>query len=194
MNYDDIVCRSHFKKQAQAENTMTKLKIFFTLITALLLLIGTGTAKDIYKWVDENGVLHFQDTPPQNATQPVSVESVQTYEDSPRNVLKPKQASVKSNPASKTTPPLLKQSEKSITPPKVELYVTSWCTYCKKARAFFKSRGIPFTEYDIEKDKVAARRKQQLDKRGGVPFALINGTPVHGFSKAAYERALRGKP
>lgn len=73
---------------------MTKLKIFFTLIATLLLLIGTGTAKDIYKWVDENGVLHFQDTPPQNATQPVSVESAPTYEDNPRNVLKPKQASV----------------------------------------------------------------------------------------------------
>ena len=173
---------------------MTKLKIFLTLITALLLLIGTGTAKDIYKWVDENGVLHFQDTPPQNATQPVTVESVRTYEDKPRNALKPKQKSGKNRPGPNTIPSLTKQSKKSGTPPKVELYVTSWCTYCKKARAFFKSRGIPFTEYDIEKDKVAARRKQQLDKRGGVPFALINGTPVHGFFKAAYERALRGKP
>jgi glutaredoxin len=178
---------------ALAEDTMTKLKIFFTLIAALLLLIGTGTAKDIYKWVDENGVLHFQDTPPQNATQPVTVESVRTYEDNPRNALKPKQKSGKSNPASKTTPSLLKQSEKSNTPPKVELYVTSWCPSCKKARAFFKSKGIPFTEYDIEKDKDAARRKQQLTKTSGVPFALINGIPVLGFSTVAYKRALRGE-
>jgi glutaredoxin len=173
---------------------MTKLIIFFTLITALLILIGTGTAKDIYKWVDENGIMHFQDTPPQNATQPVSIESVPTYEDDSRNARKPGQAPGKSNPVSHTTPSLAKQSKTSSTPPKVELYVTSWCPYCKEARNFFKSRGIPFSEYDIEKDKDAARRKQQLDKRGGVPFALINGIPVHGFSKAAYERALRGKP
>ena len=30
---------------------------------------------------------------------------------------------------------------------KVELYTTSWCPYCKKARDFFRSRGISFTEY-----------------------------------------------
>jgi len=173
---------------------MTKLKIFLTIIAALLLLNGTARAKDIYMWVDENGILHFQDTPPRNATQPVSVESVPTYEDNPRNGLKPKHAPGKNNPGSKTTPSLARQSEKSGTPPKVELYVTSWCPYCKKARAFFLSKGIRFTEYDIEKDRRAARRKQQLDKNGGVPFAFINGIPVHGFSKVAYERALRGKP
>ena len=76
--------------------------------------------------------------------------------------------------------------------PKVELYTTSWCPYCKKAANFFRSRGIPFKEYDIEKDKAAARRKKQLDKKGsGVPFAMINGKPIHGFSEAAYENALK---
>ena len=78
------------------------------------------------------------------------------------------------------------ESERS----KVELYVTSWCPYCKQATQFFRSRGIPFTVYDIEKDKGAAQRKNQLDSRRGVPFALINGQAIHGFSAEAYERAL----
>jgi len=72
----------------------------------------------------------------------------------------------------------------------VELYVTSWCSYCKHATQFFRSRGIPFTVYDIEKDKGAAQRKNRLDSRGGVPFAVINGQAIHGFSAEAYERAL----
>jgi glutaredoxin len=72
----------------------------------------------------------------------------------------------------------------------VELYVTIWCPYCKQATQFFRSRGIPFTVYDIEKDKGAAQRKNQLDSRNGVPFALINGQAIHGFSAEAYERAL----
>jgi len=72
----------------------------------------------------------------------------------------------------------------------VELYVTSWCPYCKQAIQFFRSRGIPFTVYDIEKDKGAAQRKNRLDSRGGVPFAVINGQAIHGFSAEAYERAL----
>jgi hypothetical protein len=29
----------------------------------------------------------------------------------------------------------------------VELYVTSWCPYCKQAENFFRSQGIPFIAY-----------------------------------------------
>lgn len=75
---------------------------------------------------------------------------------------------------------------------RVELYSTSWCPYCKKARDFFRAKGISFTEYDVEKDKDAARRMQQLDGRGSVPFAVIDGRGIHGFSEAAYEKALAG--
>jgi len=84
------------------------------------------------------------------------------------------------------------------TSPKVELYTTSWCPYCEKARDFFRSRGISFTEYDIEKDKNAAARKNKLDKKNGVPFVMINGRGYHGWSAAgyeqAYEQALKGHP
>ena len=31
----------------------------------------------------------------------------------------------------------------------------------------------------------------QLDKRGGVPFPIINGRSIRGFSASAYERALQ---
>lgn len=75
--------------------------------------------------------------------------------------------------------------------PNVELYSTSWCTYCQKARQFFRERGISFTEYDIEKDPDAAYRKQQLDSAGrGVPFAVINGHRIHGYSEPLYLQAL----
>ena len=73
----------------------------------------------------------------------------------------------------------------------VDLYVTSWCKYCKKARKYFQSRGIPITEYDIEKDSEAALRKKRLDSRRGVPFAVINGHRIHGYIPSAYERALQ---
>lgn len=77
-----------------------------------------------------------------------------------------------------------------VSQPGVELYTTSWCGYCKKARAFFRERGISFTEYDIEKNQYAAYRKQQLDPSPGVPFALINGHGIHGYSEAMYLQAL----
>jgi glutaredoxin len=78
--------------------------------------------------------------------------------------------------------------------PQVELYVTSWCPYCKQAEEFFRSQGIPFTSYDIEKDSAAARRKEELDSRGGVPLAIINGQKIHGYSAEAYREALKKQP
>jgi len=73
---------------------------------------------------------------------------------------------------------------------KVELYVTSWCPYCKKARNFLESQGIEYRLYDIERDAVAARRKQLLAPNSGVPVAIIDGNLVRGWSQRAYEAAL----
>ncbi len=73
----------------------------------------------------------------------------------------------------------------------VELYVTSWCPYCRQAIDFFRSRGINPVVYDIERDDNAARRKKELDPRKGVPFAVINGVKIHGFSENAYLKALK---
>jgi glutaredoxin len=78
-------------------------------------------------------------------------------------------------------------------PPQVELYITSWCSYSKKAVAFFQSRGIPCTIYDIEKDQNAAQRKKDLDEKKGVPFAIVNGKKIHGYKEKAYKRALHIK-
>lgn len=75
--------------------------------------------------------------------------------------------------------------------PEVELYVTSWCPYCKQARAFLDQQGIEYRVYDIERDPAAARRKQQLTAGRGVPFAIINGTKISGWSQQAYQAALK---
>lgn len=81
--------------------------------------------------------------------------------------------------------------QRSIARNNVELYVTSWCPYCKKAITYFKERGISITVYDIEKDPDAAARKKEMDTSGGgVPFAVINGYYVSGYSPSYYERVL----
>ena len=74
--------------------------------------------------------------------------------------------------------------------PEVELYVTSWCPYCEKAKSFFDQRGIEYQLYDIERDAAAAKRKQQLATGKGVPFAIINGTKISGWSQQLYQTAL----
>lgn len=50
--------------------------------------------------------------------------------------------------------------------------------------------GVNFKVYDIEKDAAAAKRKMELDTGRGVPFAIINGIKISGWSQRAYQAAL----
>jgi glutaredoxin len=170
--------------------TMTNYKLCLSVSIVSIILTATVNAKDIYKWVDENGTVHLQGSQPQHTKQPVTIKRLPTYEDDYRDIQRLEPEYDKGNPSSNNTSTTIETSRE----PEVELYVTSWCPYCKRARDFLRSRGISFTEYDIEKDKNAARRKKRLTKESGVPFAIINGKAVHGFSQVAYERALRTHP
>jgi glutaredoxin len=154
--------------------------LFVLALAALQICFISSSQADIYKWVDEKGDLHITDTPP-----PVRTSGqMKVYKDVPDESPSPSSGAKERNEKPKPSVERRKSAE-------VVLYTTSWCPYCQKAREYFRSRGIDFIEYDIEKDKDAAIRKKQLDNRGGVPFATINGRSVRGFSASAYERALQ---
>jgi len=60
---------------------MAKLKIFVSIIFAVLYLNVSALA-EMYKWVDENGVTHFSDTPPAKPAPSTTIKAFPTY-DSP---------------------------------------------------------------------------------------------------------------
>lgn len=148
----------------------------------------------MYKWVDEKGTIHFQDYKPSNLKPSTKVELLTNRQLEFNNYIESPKGSTYKSPYSSST---IDEKKKSTKKPvysrnqEVELYVTTWCGYCKKAKSFLNTRGIKFKEYDIEKDKNAAKRHRKLNRRGGVPVALINGKKIVGFSKASYERALK---
>ena len=164
------------------------------LIAILLLstpLFSVPTNAKMYNWADEKGALHFSEPPPPCAETSKIVESMLTYDsrDLPAPYVKCEMQK-KTNEAKPTTEKNIKKSEPARAH-KVELYTSKWCRYCKKARNFFRARKIAFTEYDIDKDKAASRRMKKKYKARGVPFAVINGHRIQGFSKTAYKKALR---
>ena len=66
----------------------------------------------------------------------------------------------------------------------IVLYSTAWCGYCRKARAWMTSNGVPFIEKDIEKDAAAnAEYKSKSNGYSGVPLIDVNGTVVRGFDQ-----------
>ena len=171
------------------------------IILASFLAAGNVSAK-VYKWVDENGVTHFSDRPTEQAPESDGGEAAVAENAVTAEVTPPAAPTQNSNPQpgkvdlDAITKIIEEIAEGQVEmaaqdKPPVELYVTSWCVYCKKAKAFLRSKGIRYVEYDIEKDSAAARRMSRLTSSRGVPFAMINGRPVQGFSKAAYTRALK---
>ena len=167
------------------------------LALSLIFAVTNFAFGETYKWVDEKGVLHFQDHPPQKITPEMKLQKRPSVKKKSRDSTaiagnadqgkeeKPYDGSILFK--------LAKETSTKTTKTKVEIYETSWCPYCKKAKNFFRSRGISFTAYDIEKDEAAARRKKRLRSGSGVPLVVINGTVIEGFAPAVYERALKKK-
>lgn len=71
----------------------------------------------------------------------------------------------------------------------VELYATSWCGYCAKARKHFARHGVPYTEYDIETSKDAHQRFKALGGKG-VPLIVIDDQTIYGWRKETVSQIL----
>lgn len=49
------------------------------LLMLLLLLPALASAKEVYKWVDDKGVIHYTDKPPSENAKPAKLPPLQTY-------------------------------------------------------------------------------------------------------------------
>ncbi len=165
------------------------------LLIALICLVATANLAQaaIYKWVGENGTIVFRDTPPPEGTdttvvkpEPLSdikYDSGLTPAEEARSKVEREAASSNSHESS-----TVRKLRKDF--PEVELYVTSWCGYCSKAKAYFRNNGVPFKLYDVEKDSRASKRHRELNPGGGVPVVVIGGRTIRGFSPEAYGQLL----
>lgn len=73
---------------------------------------------------------------------------------------------------------------------KATIYTTPSCSFCVKAKNYFKKIGLPFTEYDITKDE--KRREELIKKSGqmGVPVIFLKGKKIIGFDQSKVDKIL----
>ncbi len=167
---------------------MKNLLATASLIVSIFCLTNQALAK-IYIWVDHDGVSHISDNPP---TSEQHVKNLETPDypapgaDSANRQIVTKPIPIKI-PQENT---YNKSKDKLNHADDVEIYTTSWCPYCKQAIAFLRSNRINFSQYDVEKDRKAAARMRALGGTRGVPFAIINGKKIGGFSSNDYKQAL----
>ena len=140
-----------------------------------LALAGPAAAGELYKWTDEQGNVYYGDSPPDNAQLKKITGNVSSY------------GSVSVEP--------LPQSSDSVegagSARKVVMYSTSWCGFCNEAKRYFRAKGIPYRNYDIEKSERAAKAFKKINGRG-VPVILVGKQRMNGFDVATFERIYYG--
>ena len=73
----------------------------------------------------------------------------------------------------------------------IAIYSTPSCSYCVKAKEYFKGNRIPFTDYNVASDPRRADEMVRKSGQMGVPVIDVNGKIIVGFNQAEIERALK---
>jgi glutaredoxin 3 len=67
---------------------------------------------------------------------------------------------------------------------KVEVYTTTHCSFCVRAKALLRGKGVAFEEIDVTHD--ADLREKMVEMAGGrrtVPEVFINGRIIGGYDE-----------
>ncbi|HSD59393.1 MAG TPA: glutaredoxin family protein [Burkholderiales bacterium] len=124
----------------------------------------------VYKWTDDQGRVHYSDTPPAKG--------------------QAEQVKIRIN--SYTGPAVISKAKGSpaASPKEVVIYSTAWCGYCKKAKAYLDSKGVRYREVDVETDAGGREEFAKLGGRG-VPVILVGESRMDGFSEGGLEGMLK---
>lgn len=166
-----------------------KNKVLALILALVLDVLGMKAYAEIYHYTDSNGSLHCVD----------NISSVpERYRNQLKNIQSLSEISVVGIPGPSryeqppTNDPQAVDQPKKKTPQyngTVDLFVTSWCGYCKKLEQFFDINGIRYTAFDIEKDGNAHKQYKELGGRG-VPLTRIGSSVVSGYNPAAVLKAI----
>lgn len=74
--------------------------------------------------------------------------------------------------------------------PKVIIYTTPTCVYCKMTKAFFKEHSIAYEEKDVANDRAMAEEMVKKSGQMAVPVIDIDGELTLGFDKERLSELL----
>lgn len=74
--------------------------------------------------------------------------------------------------------------------PRVILFTTPTCSYCRTAKRYLRQKGVPFKDVDVARDSAAARDMVRRSGQQGVPVIDIGGKIVVGFDRPKIDKLL----
>ncbi len=169
-------------------------------LLALVMVLAMPAHAQLFRWVDEAGRVTYSTSPQPGTVIPNDQERrapSRSLRDDPRTMTaQPQQVvtprSNPSGPRAVEAAPLDQDGHRrtvTVPPLQVTVYATSWCAYCARTRAFFRTYRVAFQELDIEKSTAAHAAFKKLGG-GGVPLIVIDGRVIHGFDEAKLAVAL----
>ncbi len=76
---------------------------------------------------------------------------------------------------------------------RVVLFSTSTCSWCRRAKRYFREQRVPFKEVNVERDLDAARDIVRKTGQSSVPVIKIGGSWIVGFDKERIDKELNRK-
>jgi len=143
-------------------------RISVALLTAVFLSSSWQPvqAGKVYKWTDTGGHVHFSDQP---------VDAANAEEVKIRSF---------SGPAD-----VIRDGDDYGTR-EVRILTATWCGVCKRAKAYLASKGIYYSEYDVETSEIGKLEYKHLEGKG-VPIILVGKQRMDGFSASKLDEMLR---
>jgi len=138
------------------------------MFTCLLLAAGLVQAQTMYRWVDQNGKVHYGDRPPP-----------------PKTAREVKERPLRAPAADSQMPFALRQAAEKFP---VQLITSESCgAPCQQGRDYLQKRGIPFGEKAIATDEELTLLRQRL---GGAepmaPILFVGEKSSKGFLESAW--------
>ena len=141
-----------------------------TWLLALAALLATGAQAQYYRWVDEQGKVHYGDRPPPS-------------------VAGKTQAMRHGAPAADKQLPYAVREAIANFP--VTLYVAANCTEaCRNGRDYLRQRDIPFSEKTVASSEEIDALKKIADGEAIVPVLAVGSKIAKGWLQADWQRLL----
>lgn len=143
-----------------------------SLLLLALVCAGSVLAQSTYRWVDQDGRVHYGDRPPAaKAAKEVRERKVAL-------------------PAGEK--PLAHETREAMKNFPVTVYVTPDCgSPCKVGRDYLAKRGIPFTEKVLGSSEETAALREQLGGGDiGVPLLMVGNRNAKGFLESSWAGLL----
>lgn len=160
------------------------MRIAIALVISGILSIASLSFADVFRYTDGTGKTHYVDSldkiPEKFRTQAEAKKPLPQISKVPASNMPDNQVPAGETKTSKTTA-TAEVTKQRIAGPKVEVFITSWCGYCRALEQQMKIMGIPYKRYDIEKDVVGRRLYQSIGGDGSVPWTKVGNTVIPGY-------------